>query len=152
MSASANRETFLRFYNVISTGDGDQINATIDEVVDPDVVPHTPLKVESSGAQGIKDRLAMLRQAFPDLDITVHDVVAEGDRVAARTTVTGTHKGNHMGLAPTGKSFEMDEMIVCRFSDDGRIVETWSVVDVLTQMRQLGALPPEPEHAPQAAS
>jgi predicted ester cyclase len=66
-------------------------------------------------------------------------VIAEGDRVVARNTVTGTHLGEYMGIPPTGKSVTYDEIFIARFVD-GRIAETRGVVDVLSQMKQLGAL------------
>ena len=67
-------------------------------------------------------------------------MIAEGDRVVARNTVTGTHRGEHMGRPPTGRSVRYDEMFMARFAD-GRIAEIWGVVDVLSQMRQLGLIP-----------
>jgi predicted ester cyclase len=67
-------------------------------------------------------------------------VIAEGDKVVGRNTVTGTHQGEYLGLPPTGKSVTYDEIFIFRFAG-GRIVETWGVVDVLSQMRQLDAIP-----------
>jgi predicted ester cyclase len=83
---------------------------------------------------------ARLRQAFPDLHVAVEDLVAEGDRLVSRNVVTGTHQGEYMGLSPTGRSVAYDEIFILRFVN-GRIAETWGVVDVLSQMRQLGAIP-----------
>jgi predicted ester cyclase len=67
-------------------------------------------------------------------------VIAEGDKVVARNTVTGTHRGEYMGIAPTGKSVTYNEILVFRMAD-GRIAETWGVVDVFSQLHQLGATP-----------
>ena len=67
-------------------------------------------------------------------------MIAEGDKVVARDTVTGTHQGEYMGLPPTGKSITYNEIFIVRFAT-GRIAETWGVVDVLSQMKQLGAIP-----------
>ncbi|TDD24760.1 ester cyclase [Nonomuraea diastatica] len=135
-----NKATLRRFHDAFSTGDAEIIAKTIDEVVDPDAQIHTPLPLETKGKQAIKDVLAVLHRGFPDLRIEIEDVIAEGDRVVSRNTVTGTHRGEYMGLAPTGKSVTYKEIIIARFAD-GRVAETWAVVDVLSQMRQLGAIP-----------
>jgi steroid delta-isomerase-like uncharacterized protein len=135
-----NRATFRRFHDAISTGDAEIISETIDEIVEPDVLIRTPLPVEATGAQALKEVFARLHRAFPDLHVTVEDVIAEGDKVVGRNSVTGTHQGEYMGLPPTGRSVVYDEIFIVRFAD-GRIAETWGVVDVLSQMKQLGAIP-----------
>jgi predicted ester cyclase len=66
-------------------------------------------------------------------------VIAEGDKVVVRNTVTGTQRGEFMGAAPTGKSVTYNEIFIFRFVDS-RVAETWGVVDVLAQMRQIGVL------------
>jgi hypothetical protein len=83
---------------------------------------------------------ARLHRVFPDLDITVEDLIAEGDKVVGRNSVTGTHQGEYMGLPPTGKSIKYNEIFIFRFAG-GRIAETWGVVDVFSQMKQLGVIP-----------
>jgi predicted ester cyclase len=88
----------------------------------------------------MKEVFGRLRRAFPDLHVAVEDLVAEGDRLVSRNVVTGTHQGEYMGLSPTGRSVAYDEIFILRFVN-GRIAETWGVVDVLSQMRQLGAIP-----------
>src|SRR5262249_46149137 len=108
--------------------------------VDPDVQIRTPLPVDTTGAQALEDVFTMLRRAFPDLHVAVEDLIAEGDRVVGRNVVTGTNRGPYMGREPTGRSVRYDEIFIFRFVA-GRIAETWGVVDVLTQMRQLGAVP-----------
>jgi predicted ester cyclase len=80
---------------------------------------------------------AVLLRAFPDLHLNVEDLIGEGDKVVARIVVTGTHLGDYMGVEPTGKSIAYDEIFIFRFAN-GRVVETWGVVDVLSQMKQLG--------------
>jgi steroid delta-isomerase-like uncharacterized protein len=82
---------------------------------------------------------ATLLRAYADLHVTVEDLIAEGDKVVCRNVVTGTHRGEYMGLPPTGKSVNYREIFIFRFAG-GRIAETWGVVDVLAQMRQLGAI------------
>jgi predicted ester cyclase len=83
---------------------------------------------------------ARLYRAFPDLHITVEDVIAEGDKVVERDTITGTHQGEYMGLPPTGKSVAYSEIFIMRFVN-GRIAEIWGVVDVFSLMKQLGMIP-----------
>jgi steroid delta-isomerase-like uncharacterized protein len=138
--APSNEATFRRLHDAVNSGDVERISKTIDEVVEPDVQIRTPLPIEATGAQALKQVWAMLLRAYPDLHVTVEDVIAEGDKVVTRNVVTGTHQGEYMGLAPTGRSVTYNEIFVFRF-EGGRIAETWGVVDVLAQMRQLGAIP-----------
>ena len=78
----------------------------------------------------------ILLRAFPDLHVTVEDLIAEGDKVVARNTVTGTHQGEYMGRPPTGKPVTYDEIFILRFAN-GRIAEMWGIVDVPSQMNSL---------------
>ncbi|MET8159494.1 ester cyclase [Sphaerisporangium sp. NPDC005289] len=130
---------FARLHEAVNSGDAELVFKTIDEVVDPDVVVRTPLPIDATGAQALKEVFGRLLRAFPDLHIAVEDVIAEGDKIVYRNTVTGTHQGEYMGLAPTGRSISYNEIFIFRFAD-GRITETWGVVDVLSQMRQLGII------------
>jgi steroid delta-isomerase-like uncharacterized protein len=135
-----NKATFGRLHDAMNSGDVDVISKTIDEVVTPDVVIRTPLPIDATGAQAMKQVWAVLLRAFPDLHVAVEDLIAEGDKVVCRNTVTGTHQGEYMGRPPTGRSIAYNEIFIFRFAG-GRIAETWGVVDVLSQMRQLGVLP-----------
>jgi steroid delta-isomerase-like uncharacterized protein len=137
---TANKATYVRFQDAMNTRDPEIISTTIDLLVQPDAQVRTPLPIDAAGAQLLKEVFARLLTAYPDLHISVDDVIAEGDKVVGRHTVTGTHRGMHMGIAPTGKSVSYNEIFVFRFAD-GRIAETWGVVDVLSQLRQLGAAP-----------
>ena len=137
---AGNKATIGRFCDAMNSGDAELIAKTIDEVVEPDVLIRTPLPVEATGAQALKEVFARLHRVFPDLHITVEDLIAEGDKVVGRNLVTGTHQGDYMGVPPTGRSVAYDEIFIFRFSN-GRIAETWGVVDVFSQMRQLGAIP-----------
>jgi steroid delta-isomerase-like uncharacterized protein len=137
--ATSNKATFRRFHDATNTGDAEFISNTIDEIFVPDVRIRTPLPVQAIGAQAIKEVFARLHHAFPDLHVTVEDLIAEGDEVVGRNSVTGTHQGEHMGLPPTGKSITYNEIMIFRFVN-GRIAETWGIVDVFSQMKQLDAL------------
>jgi predicted ester cyclase len=141
MSApTRNKAAVERFRDAVNTGDLRLIGMTIDELFAPDVRIRTPLPVDATGARAMKEVFGRLCRGFPDLRVTVEDLIAEGDRVASRNVVTGTHQGEYMGLEPTGRSVTWSEMFVLRFAD-GRVAETWAVVDVLSQLRQLGAVP-----------
>jgi steroid delta-isomerase-like uncharacterized protein len=112
----------------------------IDELVAPDAVDHAALPGMPPGREGIKRRAAMIRSAFPDFQIIVEDQVAEGDRVAGRYTMRGTHQGDLMGIPPTGKPVSIIAMDVIRVRD-GRLVEHWGQIDMLGMMQQLGVVP-----------
>lgn len=137
---AGNKETFRRFHEATNTGDPELISRTIDEIVDPDVLIRTPLPVQATGAEALKEVFARLLQAYPDLHVTVEDLIEEGDKVVGRNTITGTHRGEYMGIPPTGNAVTYSEIFIMRFAD-GRIAETWGVVDVFAQLKQLGAIP-----------
>ena len=137
--ATSNKATFRRFHDAVNSGDAQLIAQTIDEVVEPDVRIGTPLPIDATGAQALKQVWTTLLRAYPDLHVAVEDLIAEGDKVVCRNVVTGTHQGEYLGLPPTGRSVTYDEIFIFRF-EDGRIAETWGVVDVLAQLRQLGAI------------
>jgi steroid delta-isomerase-like uncharacterized protein len=136
---ATNKATFRRFHEAVNTVDGQIISKMIDELVEPDALIRTPMPLHETGAAALKHVWAVLVAAFPDLHLTVEDVIAEGDKVVVRNTVTGTHQGEYMGLPPTGKSVTYNEIFIFRFVG-GRVAETWGVVDVLSQMKQLGVI------------
>ena len=110
-----------------------------DEIIAPGAVDH-----EMQGAGGpaaLKEALAMFRGAFPDLKMTMDDAIAEGNQVAARFTMTGTHKGEFQGIPPTGKSVKIGGIDIVRFEGD-KAVEHWGYTDQVGLMQQLGVMPP----------
>ena len=135
-----NKETFKRFKDAMNTCDAEFISKSIDELVEPDATIRTPLPGDATGAQVLKQVWSVLLRAFPDLQLDVKDLIGEDDKVVARIVVTGTHRGDYMGVEPTGKSIAYDEIFIFRFAN-GRVVETWGVVDVYAQMKQLGVIP-----------
>ncbi len=139
---TANKALFLRIHDAINSHDVEVKSTAIDELFAPDVVIHTPAPTDAVGRQAIKEVFAGLHRAFPDLHITTEDLIAEGDRVAGRNAVTGTHRGEYMGRPPTGKTVAYEEIIILRFAGE-RIAESWAVVDVLSQLRQLGFMSEE---------
>jgi steroid delta-isomerase-like uncharacterized protein len=135
-----NKATVRHFEHLLGSGDAQEVERAIDEFVAPDVLMRTPLPLDSTGAEAMKEVFGRLHTAFPDIQIEINDLIAEGDKVVARNTVTGTHQGEFMGLPGTGRMVRYDEIFVVRFAD-GRIAETWGVVDMASLMRQLGMIP-----------
>lgn len=115
--------------------------AVIDAVCAPDAVNHDPAMPEDArGTAALKQMISMYRTAFPDLMITIEDTVVADDKVVLRWTSRGTHRGELMGLAPTGTHASVAGISIDRFAD-GKIVESWNNWDTLGLMRQLGAAP-----------
>ncbi|MGH9843477.1 MAG: ester cyclase [Blastocatellia bacterium] len=90
-----------------------------------------------TGVNAVKQVANTYRTAFPDLELTVEDIVAEGDKVLCRWSAHGTHLGELQGAAPTGKRFEITGLTLMQFAD-GQIVEEWANWDVLGMLQQLG--------------
>ena len=119
---------------------GGNIDAA-DEIIHPDYVSYEPTSGEVRGIEGAKQFAATYRQAFPDLQNTTEDMVAEGDKVVARFGARGTHQGETEAFgSPTGKRMEMTGITIKRLSE-GKIVEAWTNFDALGMMQQLGLIP-----------
>ena len=123
---------------------GDALNqqnlAAYYELIAPDVVVHDHATT-MQGLEALKQFVTMYFSAFPDAQYTIEDMRAEGDSVFARYTVQGTHQGNLMGLAPTGKQVSILSMVIVRYAN-GKAVEIWYNYDRLGMMQQMGAIPP----------
>ncbi|MBI4204678.1 MAG: ester cyclase [Betaproteobacteria bacterium] len=132
--------TMRRLYDLINAGDIDGFGALLaDNFVDHEAVPGlAPTK------DGVTAFFRMYIAAFPDLCMIPEDVIASGDKVVARARATGTHKGEFMGMSPTGRRVEVQLIDIIRFGDDGRAREHWGVFDQLAMMQQLGAIPAGP--------
>jgi len=136
-----NIAAFNRFHEAVNARNVESLARTVDEFVLPDAQVRTPLPIEATGAEKLKQVWSMLLSVYPDLHVAVDDLIAAGDKIVVRNTVTGTQRGELMGSAPTGKSVTYNEIFIFRFVD-GRVAETWGVVDVLAQLRQIGAFSP----------
>lgn len=112
----------------------------LDELVAADYVDHNGLPGMPPGREGLKLAYGLFSAAFPDVYFTLEDLVAEGDRVAARGTVRGTHRGDFFGLPATGKQATWTGIHIFRLAD-GQAVEGWLELDQLSLMQQLGAIP-----------
>ena len=113
--------------------------ATVDELNTPDFVLHNDATT-MQGLEPYKQFLSMDLTAFPDLHMTIEDQIAEGDIVAERVTMHGTHKGDLMGIPPTGKQVTITAIYIVRFAN-GKGAEVWANTDVLGLMQQLGVVP-----------
>ncbi len=102
--------------------------------------------INPPNVDGLRATITALRTAFPDLRLTVEEVVSAGEQVWARLRCRGTHRRPLMGLPPTGKAFETTAIDICRF-EKGRIVEHWGVPDRLGMLEQLGIVPAPPKRA-----
>jgi steroid delta-isomerase-like uncharacterized protein len=116
--------------------------AVIDELFASDYVYHGPQGQELKGAEGLKKFISHFLEAFPDLHLEINDLVAEGDKVASRVTMKGTHKGELHGIAPTGKEVTTKIILITRFAD-GKVAEDWESRDDLGLLQQLGVIPIE---------
>jgi predicted ester cyclase len=135
---TSNKATVLRLAEVMNSGDAELIARTVDEIFEPDVKQHDPF--EATGRQALKDMVfGRLYRAFPDLRVTVEDLIEEGDKLVEKDLVSGTHRGEFNGLPPTGRSVSYHEIFIMRFVN-GRIAEIWGVVDIFSQMKQLGVI------------
>ena len=136
MSTEDNKKTARRI--VLELFNAGNVNL-IDSLFSPDFVDHALPPEVSPTRDGFRSMIPILRQAFPDLEYTIEDQIAEGDKVAQRLTGRGTLKGEFMGMQPTGKTAIWQEMHWHRFDASGLLVEHWDTTDSLGMLTQLGA-------------
>jgi steroid delta-isomerase-like uncharacterized protein len=111
-----------------------------DEIYTADFVDYDLVLPQTMhGPAEMKEYVSMYRSAFPDLEVTLEDQVAEGDKVVNRWTARGTHQGEYMSVSPTGKEVQFAGMHVSRVSEEGKIAENWEVYDLMALMRQIDA-------------
>jgi steroid delta-isomerase-like uncharacterized protein len=134
MTTEANKANARRFFDEIANRGN---LAVIDELLAPDFVNHAVPPGVPPTREGTKTFHAMLRGAFPDLHVTIDDVIAEGENVVLRTTSHGTMKGEFAGMPPSGKSATWAAVYTLRFAN-GKIVEYWGINDQLSMLQQLG--------------
>ena len=123
----------------------------VEEIFSPDYVSHEPTSGEVRGIEGARQFAATFREAFPDLQNTIEDMVAEGDTVVMRFRGSGTHEGETEAFGPpTGKRMEITGITIKRLSE-GKIVEAWTNFDALGMMQQLGLIPEAGQEEARAA-
>ena len=140
MSGEENKTLMRRFYEEVMN----QKNvAAINEFFAPTFVNHSASQLGMTGGdlEHVKQFLSMVMQSFPDLNYTVEDLLAEGDKVTARLTISGTQQGAFMGIPPTGKHATVSDIEIFRITG-GKAIETWVQVDFLGLLQQLGVVPP----------
>jgi steroid delta-isomerase-like uncharacterized protein len=134
MPAEDDKAAVRRFYQEVINGRN--LDA-LDKLLTPDGVDHT---FGSQNPEQAKQFFGMVHQAFPDLHAEVHDVIAEGELVAARVTYTGTHQGEFVGIPATGKQTTTSGVHFFRMQD-GRQAEHWGGPDMFSLLMQLGVMP-----------
>ena len=110
--------------------------AVVDDFFAPEFVSHNNPPGFPPGVEGVKRFFTMFRDAFPDVEVEIDELVVEGDRVAVATTFTGTHEGELMGVTPTGRSVSVTGIDIVRVAE-GKIVEHRGLTDIVGLMRQL---------------
>jgi len=132
--------TVRRFYDLINAGDIDGFGALLAD----DFVEHEQLPGLEPSKAGVLAFFRLQRAAFPDMRMEVQDVIASGDKVAVRVRYTGTHEGDFMGIPATGKPVDAQLIDIMGMGADGLCHEHWGVMDQLTLMQQVGAIPEGP--------
>jgi steroid delta-isomerase-like uncharacterized protein len=128
-----NKAVLRRFYQEFWSEGRQEV---IDELLSDDYVDHQPLPGFPPGKSGFAALLKMWRTGFPDMREEVQDLIAEGDKVVGRFTMSGTHTGEFLGLAPTGRQVSMTGIDVVRIQD-GQIIEFWYAEQLHDLMQQL---------------
>lgn len=111
-----------------------------DHYFSPNLVNHELPPTMPQGREGTKVFASMFFTAYPNIQLTLEDLVAEGDKIVARWSARGTHNGDLMGIPPTGKEVLITGIAIDRF-ENGKAVEHWEVFDQLGMMQQLGVIP-----------
>lgn len=138
MSVEENKAIARRFYEEVWNKHN---LAALEEFMATDLIDHDPWLGQAPGREGMKQQLALLLAAFPDLQFTVDLIIAEGDMVASRLTVSATHTGEFIGIPPTGTQGTITGSEIFRIAG-GKVVERWGNFDILGMMQQLGVIPP----------
>jgi steroid delta-isomerase-like uncharacterized protein len=135
MSKEVNLATLGKFAEAVNTGNFDLFN----ETVAAGNVDHDPAPGQALGPEGYRAFFSQMRAAFPDLNVAVDALVADEESIAFAYTLNGTHNGELMGIAPTGKKVKIRGLQFSKFKD-GKMVERWGSSDELGMLRQLGVV------------
>lgn len=135
MTPPDNKDVIRRTFEAISRGDLD----TLEDVIADDVVEHEEFPGLEPNKDGVIRFFNYLRSAFSDLEMSAHDMLADGDLVAVRGTMTGTHQGEFMDIPATGNRVEVPFADFFRL-EGGKVAEHWGVTDTHVMMAQLGVL------------
>ena len=133
MSKEANIAAVTKFAEAVNTGKFDLFK----DAVSPANIDHDPAPGQVQGPEGYRMYFSGLRTAFPDLSVAAETVVADDDSIAFAYTITGTHNGPLLGIAPTGRKIKIRGMQISKFKD-GKMIERWGSSDELGLLQQLG--------------
>ena len=137
MTIEANKRVMQRFVEFINTAS----EGLATELISTNAIFHVPVRPEPmQGPAGYLAIIAMMRGGFPDIQWTLEEMIAEGDKIAARFTMRGTHEGTFFGVPATGKKIEVKAVNFYRLSG-GQIVEEHGLPDLLSLLQQIGAAP-----------
>ena len=131
MSTEQNKALISRWVAAFNAGDLD----VIDEVYEPTYVDHTPRPGQAPGPAGVREALLQVRASFPDIQVTIEDLIAEGDKVTTRWLNRATFRTPFRGRPPTGKPFSFNVIRIYRLAG-GKIVEHWGLTDLAQQLEQ----------------
>ena len=135
MSIEENKKIVQRYQEIYNSNDLEALGEVVsDNILTPKIMPGIP-----TGMEGAKAAHRIMLAGFPDYQTIIDDLVAEGDKVAARITMSGTHTGSFMGIPGTGKHVSFSGMYIARIVD-GKIVEHWGEEDGASLLQQLGVL------------
>ena len=131
--SDVNKELMRRFYD--EAVNGQQFDA-IDELVSADFVDHEEFPGLPGGREGAKQFFKLCHSAFEGFSMEVEDLIAEGDRVVARCTMSGTQRGEFAGIPSSGKALRVSVIDIVRVAD-GKVAEHWGAMDSGSMMQQL---------------
>lgn len=134
MSLEENKAIVRRFIEEYNNRNLNYLNL-IDDFVSPDYIDHS----NKVNREGLKQLFIMGLKAFPDWHENIEDIIAEGDKVWVRLSYTGTHRGEFMGISPTGKKIMSKAVDIYRIVD-GKLAEYWNVTDNVNIFKQVGAI------------
>jgi predicted ester cyclase len=135
MSLEENKDIVRRYQEIYNRTELDRLTDVVSEDLrTPRIMPGIP-----SGLEGAKVAHQIMLAGFPDYQTTIEELIAEGDKVAARITMSGTHQGSFMGIPPTGRHIVFSGIYIARIAG-GKIVEHWGEEDGVSLLQQLGAL------------
>lgn len=137
MSTEENKALIRRFYEEVFNK---RNVAAIGDFFAPDHIDHTLPAGFPTGPEGTRQAISITLAGFPDLRVTIEDMIAEGDKVVIRFTTHGTQQGTFGGIPPTGKQVAVSTIEITRVAD-GKIAEDWGLDDRLGMLQQLGLVP-----------
>ena len=135
MSVEENKKIVRRYQEIYNSNDLDALDEVVSQdLLTPKIMPGIP-----TGIEGAKAAHRIMLAGFPDYQTSIDDIFAEGDKVAARITMSGTNSGSFMGIPPTGKHVSFTGIYIARIAN-GKIVEHWGEEDGVSLLQQLGVL------------